>query len=351
MGESEQLQMDVAGRLREMTSALGIPFSFKSSYDKANRLTKVLRDVELPLNPYGALAGKVQGLVWFVNAGWQSADDNPPAIVAVSIETGEVQERIEVESTNGCVGTYGITLDEAGRVWVAGNPCEAAFRYDPRDGSWLTAEISGSGIPRGLVGAGDGTVWVAHCELDGEMVGRLSRIDADTGSVLLRTALPTGLDAIGVDLDRQGNVWTVNRRTGNVAKLDPVTDRVEEFPVGLGPYTYSDFTGHSLRLLFPEGTWHAVAEACGGSPATWLEARWEGDVPAGTSVELRARTAGAREALPGATWAGPWSESPADLSELDAGGVLEMELALRSLDGTVAPRITGVEATYACPIE
>src|ERR1700759_3631117 len=35
--ESEQLQMDVAGQLRDMTKALGIPFIFKSSYDKANR--------------------------------------------------------------------------------------------------------------------------------------------------------------------------------------------------------------------------------------------------------------------------------------------------------------------------
>jgi 2-dehydro-3-deoxyphosphooctonate aldolase (KDO 8-P synthase) len=35
--ESEQLQMDVAGQLKEMTGKLGIPFIFKSSYDKANR--------------------------------------------------------------------------------------------------------------------------------------------------------------------------------------------------------------------------------------------------------------------------------------------------------------------------
>jgi 2-dehydro-3-deoxyphosphooctonate aldolase (KDO 8-P synthase) len=35
--ESEQLQMDVAGKLQEMTKELGIPFIFKSSYDKANR--------------------------------------------------------------------------------------------------------------------------------------------------------------------------------------------------------------------------------------------------------------------------------------------------------------------------
>ncbi len=35
--ESEQLQMDVAGQLKDITSALGIPFIFKSSFDKANR--------------------------------------------------------------------------------------------------------------------------------------------------------------------------------------------------------------------------------------------------------------------------------------------------------------------------
>ncbi len=35
--ESEQLQMDTAGALKEITASLGIPFIFKSSYDKANR--------------------------------------------------------------------------------------------------------------------------------------------------------------------------------------------------------------------------------------------------------------------------------------------------------------------------
>jgi 2-dehydro-3-deoxyphosphooctonate aldolase (KDO 8-P synthase) len=35
--ESEQLTLDTAGQLKEMTDELGIPFIFKSSYDKANR--------------------------------------------------------------------------------------------------------------------------------------------------------------------------------------------------------------------------------------------------------------------------------------------------------------------------
>jgi 2-dehydro-3-deoxyphosphooctonate aldolase (KDO 8-P synthase) len=35
--ESEALVIDVAGRLRDMTATLGIPFIFKASFDKANR--------------------------------------------------------------------------------------------------------------------------------------------------------------------------------------------------------------------------------------------------------------------------------------------------------------------------
>src|SRR5215210_6023408 len=35
--ESRQLAYDTAGELKEITAALGIPFIYKSSYDKANR--------------------------------------------------------------------------------------------------------------------------------------------------------------------------------------------------------------------------------------------------------------------------------------------------------------------------
>jgi len=64
--ESEALQMDTAGYLKEITSELGIPFIFKSSYDKANRssgsgfrglgmdkgleiLAKVKKELQLPI--------------------------------------------------------------------------------------------------------------------------------------------------------------------------------------------------------------------------------------------------------------------------------------------------------------
>ena len=64
--ESEQLQMDTAAALKEITTSLGIPFIFKSSFDKANRssgstfrgpgmdkgleiLAKVKRELALPV--------------------------------------------------------------------------------------------------------------------------------------------------------------------------------------------------------------------------------------------------------------------------------------------------------------
>ncbi|HEU5297510.1 MAG TPA: 3-deoxy-8-phosphooctulonate synthase [Burkholderiaceae bacterium] len=64
--ESEQLQLEVAGRLKEITGELKIPFIFKSSYDKANRssgtsyrgpgmdkgleiLAKVKRELKVPV--------------------------------------------------------------------------------------------------------------------------------------------------------------------------------------------------------------------------------------------------------------------------------------------------------------
>ncbi|MDP2248607.1 MAG: 3-deoxy-8-phosphooctulonate synthase, partial [Nitrosomonadales bacterium] len=42
--ESKQMAIDTAGQLKEITDALGIPFIYKSSYDKANRSsTKTFR--------------------------------------------------------------------------------------------------------------------------------------------------------------------------------------------------------------------------------------------------------------------------------------------------------------------
>ena len=84
--ESQELQLDTAGRLKEITTRLGIPFIFKSSFDKANRssgksyrglgldrglkiLSEVKRQLSVPLltdvheyTPFGEVADVVDVL-------------------------------------------------------------------------------------------------------------------------------------------------------------------------------------------------------------------------------------------------------------------------------------------------
>ena len=77
--ESMQLQLDTAGALKEITGALGIPFIFKSSFDKANRtsvsgfrgpgmeeglkvLDEVKRQLQVPVLSRAAMAVGISGI-------------------------------------------------------------------------------------------------------------------------------------------------------------------------------------------------------------------------------------------------------------------------------------------------
>ena len=45
--ESRQLAIDTAGELKAITTALGMPFIYKSSFDKANRTSAEMMQTEL----------------------------------------------------------------------------------------------------------------------------------------------------------------------------------------------------------------------------------------------------------------------------------------------------------------
>lgn len=319
---------------------------------------EAVRTISVPLHPYGALASKFEGLVWVTNAGWQrdSFADNPPSIVSINFRTGEVSPRYEVESTTGCVGTYGISVDMDGRVWTTGHRCHGAFRFDPESRDWAYFDVPDSGVSRGIVADSEGWVWVAHSREEFEphdsgFIGVISRFRADDGGDLQLYHLPSGLAPVGVDLDVDGRVWTVNRETDNAARIDPVTGDIEEFPVGDWPYTYSDFTGHSLILHFPRGYYREVIEAC--SSAVWQTLTWAAETPPDTTIEMRVRTAATAIDLSSAPWLPAYTSSPADLQADPAvpdGAFLELEITLISENPAAVPRVGWVELTYECPV-
>jgi streptogramin lyase len=318
----------------------------------------IVQTITVPLNPYGALASKYQGLVWITNAGWQRDvyDDNPPAIVSISFRTGEVSPRYEVRSDTDCVGTYGLTVASDGRVWTTGHRCHDAFRFDPETSNWATIRIPESGVSRGIVADAEGWIWVAHSRLafepsDSGFIGLITRFRTD-GSDLTYYHLPTGLAPVGVDVDADGMIWTVNRETDNAARIDPRTGDIMEVPVGDWPYTYSDFTGHSLLLHFPRGYYREVLEACPN--ATWSTLSWSADTPVDTRVEFRVRSASTAVGLATADWVGPFEDSPANLQAppgpVPDGAFLELEIILISESISAVPSVGWVELSYECPI-
>lgn len=330
---------------------------------------EIVNTVTLPIQPYGAVAAKYLGLVWFTSAAWQDPTrsdwlederylDNPPAIASVNFRTGEVSDRIEVAPDAACVGAYGIGADPMGRVWVGSEQCAAAYRYDPSDETWMYVDLSWPGAPfgltRGIVADREGRVWVAHSHCgnaDDPDCGLVTSFDAETGGDQVHHWLESEVGSIGVDLDYAGRLWAVNYNTDSASRIDPVTGEIQTFETGFHPYTYSDFTGYSLLTQFPRGFFRDYLEVCEG--ATWYGAEIDADLPDGAEVNLRLRVADSVAELAEADWIGPWNEFPADLMDtpgpLPAGGVIEFEITL-SADGLIYPRVNDLLLSYDCPI-
>lgn len=327
----------------------------------------VLRTVTLPrgvwgrFRPYGAAADS-RGNIWLVEAG-------TGRIVSVETATGRVGA-VETAATRvgACSGSYGIAVDDEDRVWIAGFQCTSVFRFDPRARRWFEVPLPSSGATRGIASDATGRIYVAsshtHIRVGpagidvGDEISRLTVFDGDTGAgirVFGTSALPLpGLGATGVGLDSAGMVWLVNQTSSTATRIDPTTGAARDFPTGESPYTYSDFTGYALRTFTaPNGYIRAIVEGCGVGPTEWERVDWSASAPAGTRLELRARTASTTAELRTATWVGPWTARPTELTAapgpLEPLRYLEVEVSLFS-DGSSSPTVRNVTVQYHCPI-
>lgn len=332
----------------------------------------VMRTVNLPrtgpfsrFRPYGAV-GDGSGNIWFV----ESASGN---IVSVDSSTGAVGG-VETAVSRGsemCSSSYGIAVDSSGRVWVAGFLCESAFRYDPATDLWFEVPLPDSGATRGIAADGAGRIYVASSHewirftpgggiAASDPISRLTIFDAADGGNMRIIGVPSatlpGLGSTGVGLDSSGQVWLVNQESSTATRVDPVTGAARDFPTGTDPYTYSDFTGFALRTFTaPNGFIRQVAAGCAVGPTEWEILSWDATTPPGTRVEIRVRTANSVVELGGATWVGPFTTQPAELT-LPPGPVgdeafMELEISLFS-DGdmAIAPAIRSATVQYNCPI-
>lgn len=198
--------------------------------------------------------------------------------------------------------TYGITVDVDQRVWVTNPNDRSVTRYDhsaPLDSRMVEASVEAG--CHGIAADGAGWVWAA-CFGSGVL-----RIDGNDPSVSQLVAGTQSLSAKGMAVDFDQKVWAINLRHNSAIVIEPgptLTEAAVTTDVAtsiVSPYTYSDMTGQQLRLATnPRGYYRRVFEGCDGDPSsivTWGDLSWVADIPPGTSLVFRVRTAADRAAL------------------------------------------------------
>jgi hypothetical protein len=148
--------------------------------------------------------------------------------------------------------------------------------------------------------------------------------------------------------------WIINQDSSSATMIDIEAGTSREFPTGISPYTYSDFTGFALRTFTaPNGFYRTVVEGCGMGATQWERLEWDAELPPRTRVQMRVRAASTTAGLATASWLGPFDVSPADLT-LPPGPVpelrfLEVEITLVSEDERSSPAVRSVTVQFNCP--
>jgi streptogramin lyase len=314
------------------------------------------------VHPYG-VAVDAMGFAWFT-----AISDG--TLAKVDTIGGNLVEIYSKTAGTGCPGAYGIAVDVMGRIWLAGFDCNTADRFDPSDLSWASIDFSASGRgphTRGIAPDLAGTIWVAHT---GNGPGHVTRFDAETLQELESFDLPHHLgsgettnNTIGVGIDRNGACWAISRDdgydAGTATRITP-GGAMESFPVGLMPYTYSDFTGFGLSTVTrPSGWYNMIIAACEDHDPNppdiitdWTYLTWYELEPAGTNVRMRLKVADTVADLDNATWYGPY-DNPTPGVDLDAEGIPDanfmlLQVLLSSTDPNVTPSFLGFDLDFDC---
>ena len=221
---------------------------------------------------------------------------------SMSSGSGKVQKiNSDMNSTElidlGHMG-YGITIDKYGKVWTT----EYGSRFstfDPSDpvGTLQVFEQNNSYSAQGIATDGNGDVFIAG-SLSGNTVGHYKQTFDANGSftgVTFVANYTVESGPTGVAVDGDGIVWATNYNSDSISRIDPtvVDGNVTHYPVGNGPYNYSDMTGNVVRTVTKrQGTWEATFDG-EKQDNIWVKATWKLKValPEGTDVRVFVKVA------------------------------------------------------------
>ncbi|MBX3142713.1 MAG: VWA domain-containing protein [Trueperaceae bacterium] len=191
--------------------------------------------------------------------------------------------------------SYGIGLDYDDHVWIS-DFARSVCRFS-HEGEIEHCFDAGEGVgnSRGVAVTRDGNIWLVHTS--GSAVTRF----APDGTIVARIGVGSG--PTGVSVDARGKPWVVSQ--GAAHRIDPVTNQIDldvdldaAYRTGADilpayqqarSYVYSDMTGQ-LAFGPPDSGTYSLRVRGTSFRTSWGQVRFEADVPAGSSLEVRVST-------------------------------------------------------------
>ncbi|PIE16288.1 MAG: hypothetical protein CSA66_07535 [Proteobacteria bacterium] len=325
----------------------------KRLYKLAPTTGATLQVIELTARPYGLAIAGDQTIYM--------ASRHPFSLVKIDPVLGQLASFAMPDTREA----YGLAIDHLGKIWIATGRHTGLSRFDPAAESWRHfGPWSDRGTTRGVAvklltdGAQQvvgSRVFVGHhtwssCSADGQH-RTISVVDAGTQTELTPFDLGADHGPVGVAIDVDGNLWTVNQCGSNASKLDAETGAVlGTFPVGSEPYTYSDMTGYALRTITaPSGRFRQRFFGWENKQTRWTAIFVDATLPGHgvTSVRLRYRVADAEAELQSQSWSGYYGSFPPEAlpQAIDAlGFVIEVEVTLHTDDDAFLPVLHSISA-------
>lgn len=220
--------------------------------------------------------------------------------------TGKVQKTAPDLSTSTLINLghsgYGIAIDKFGKIWTTELSGSGAFSsFDPSDpvGTLKVFNQTGSSTAQGIATDDNGDIFIASSIVSStNVVGHYKQVFDNTGAFSTVTFVanyPVGSGPSGVAVDGAGKVWSTNVNSDNVSRItlaaNPADAVVDTYPVGVGPYNYSDMTGRVVRTITNrQGTWEATFDG-GRAGFPWAKVIWtlQQALPEGTNVEAQVK--------------------------------------------------------------
>ncbi|MCK5796671.1 MAG: hypothetical protein KAI47_05790, partial [Deltaproteobacteria bacterium] len=307
---------------------------------------------------YGCVVDS-QGILWSVDddvGGLTYLDTKHPTKVGLLLD-----------EPFGDATFYGVTIDSQDHIWMGGWDSQRIFRYKPKRTSFATLHQgtwTGVTYPntlaesRGIAADSRGKIWVAINN------GYVLRVDQNLKDGLHDLTKTTsywrvkGSEVVGVGVDFAGNIWAISNANDVASRLDvnkngnpltPPTGTTKTVKVGVGPYTYSDFTGFGLRTFTRRGGQYIYQVACpGAQPGSFDAVSFKATLPPGTSISLDVRK-GQADGTFGA-WSSPYTTSPADITKVTPAKAsrLQVRFKLQSTTADKTPTLHEFTVRYRC---